>query len=94
MSYVESKIPVLLFQEGDKIVAYSPALDLSTYGKDETQARRRFGEMVSIFLRECAEMGTIDEVLEECGWRRVADESRWMPPVFKSYGEEKVQIPV
>jgi hypothetical protein len=94
MHYIESKIPVLFFQERDKIIAYSPALDLSTCGKDENQARRRFGEMAAIFLRECSEMGTIDEVLEECGWHWVDDKSRWMPPLFKSYGEEKVQIPV
>ncbi len=76
MHYIESKIPVLFFQEGDKVIAYSPALDLSTYGKDENQARQRFGETAAIFLRECSEMGTIDEVLEECGWRQVADKSR------------------
>jgi hypothetical protein len=76
MTYIESKIPVIFLQEGDKIIAYSPALDLSTYGKDENQARQRFKEMAAIFLRECSEMGTIDEVLEECGWHRVSAKSR------------------
>jgi hypothetical protein len=41
---VEAKIPVLFFQEGKKVVAYSPALDLSTCGNTEQQARKRFGE--------------------------------------------------
>ncbi len=65
--HIVNKIPVLFFQEGKKIVAYSPALDLSTYGDTEAQARKRFAEAATIFLSEIHDMGTAKEVLEECG---------------------------
>ena len=89
----EARIPVLFLEEGDKIVAYSPALDLSSFGKTEEQARKRFAEAASIFVNEIIEMGTVDEVLEECGWHRVTKEHAWSPPIYRKCEEELVQIP-
>ena len=65
MKYMEAKVPLFLFREGDKVIAYSPAFDLSTYAGNEEEARRRFGEAITIFLKECVQMGTLEEVLEE-----------------------------
>lgn len=93
-SLVEAKIPVLFFQEGKKVVAYSPALDLSTCGDTEQQARKRFGEAALIFLTEISKMGTIEEVLEECGWRKSPKRQTWAPPVYRSCTEEPIKIPV
>ena len=49
---IQVRIPVILFEEGDKIVAYSPAIDLSTCGDTEGQVRKRFSEAASIFFDE------------------------------------------
>jgi hypothetical protein len=65
---IQTKIPVILFEEGKKVVAYSPAIDLSTCGDTEEQARKRFVEAASIFFDEITRMGTVDDVLAECGW--------------------------
>jgi hypothetical protein len=92
MADVAAKIPVILFTEGDKTVAYSPALDLSTCGDTEQQARRRFSEAAAIYLSELRAMGTLDEILEESGWRKNVRERIWIPPVYKSASEE-VKIP-
>jgi hypothetical protein len=93
ITHIEAKIPVLTFQEGHKIVAYSPALDLSSYGDTEQQARKRFAEVAMIFLNEIRRMGTMEEVLEECGWHKVPDQHTWSPPIYKSCTEELVKIP-
>jgi len=89
----EARVPVLFFEEGDKIVAYSPALDLSTFGKTEEQAKKRFAEAATLFITEIMEMGTVDEVLEECGWRRMPSQHTWVPPIYRKCEEELVQIP-
>ncbi len=65
---VDSRIPVIIFEEGKKFVAYSPAIDLSTCGNTEEQARKRYIEAASIFFTEISSMGTLDEVLAECGF--------------------------
>ncbi|MEK7353955.1 MAG: hypothetical protein AABZ77_05565, partial [Chloroflexota bacterium] len=49
---VKAKIPYFVFEEGDKFVAYSPALDLSTCGDTEKQARKMFAEAAKIFIDE------------------------------------------
>jgi len=90
---IEAKIPVLFFGEGDKVIAYSPAFDLSTCGDTEEKARGRFTEAVTLFLNEITEMGTLNDVLEECGWHRVPKKHEWYPPVYRAT-EEAVSIPI
>ena len=65
IQHIEAKIPIWFFEEGNKVVAYSPALDISTCGNTEAHARKRFAEVVTIFLDELTHMGTLDEVLLE-----------------------------
>ncbi len=92
MQEIKANIPVLFFQESDSVVAYSPALDISTCGLTEAIARRRFSEAVELFLSEAAEMGTLNEILEECGWHKIPGREGWKPPVYTSI-EESVNIP-
>jgi hypothetical protein len=94
MMSIETKIPVLFFEEGNKVIAYSPAFDLSSCGNNEKQARKRFMEAVTIFLDEITEMGTLSEVLEECGWQKVPERHGWSPPVYKGSTEEAIRIPI
>jgi hypothetical protein len=82
---VMGELPVIFFKEGNKVVAYSPAIDLSTCGATEEQARERFAEASEIFFKEIIKMGTLEEVLTECGWKkkRVNNKNGWFPPVYK-----------
>lgn len=89
---IDSRIPVILFEEGPKIIAYSPEIDLSTCGNTEEQARKSFAEAAGIIFFEIIRMGTVDEVLAECGWQKTADDT-WSPPVYKKCIEEQIPIP-
>jgi hypothetical protein len=84
MDNVNARIPVILFEEGAKFVAYSPAIDLSTCGDSEEQARKRFVEAATIFFDEITHMGTIDDVLIECGWQKVPGKQTWLPPQLQA----------
>lgn len=83
-------LPVAFIKEGGHVVAYTPALDLSTSGKDEAEAKVRFGEIVSIFFKDLLEQGTFNAVLSDLGWRQV--NSAWNPPVI-SQESMSVAIP-
>lgn len=61
-TYIEARIPVIFFEEGNRVVAYSPALDLSSCGNTEQHARKRFAEATTIFFDEIRRMGTMEEV--------------------------------
>lgn len=91
-NHIDVKIPVIIFREGNKVVAYSPALDLSSCGDTEQHARQKFTEAASIFFAEIHKMGTTEEVLEECGWCKMPDKGKWSPPAYQAT-EELVKIP-
>ena len=48
--------------------AYCPELDLATCGHTVEQARHNLREVIEIFLEETAEMGTLQEALDEAGY--------------------------
>lgn len=68
---MEINIPVSILKEGNKFIAYSPALDLSTSGKNYDEVKRRFKEILGIFLEELLKKGTLKEVLLDLGWKKI-----------------------
>lgn len=68
---LEINIPVSILKEGNKFIAYSPALDLSTSGKNYDEVKRRFKEILGIFLEELLKKGTLKEVLLDLGWKKI-----------------------
>lgn len=86
------RVPVSIFREGKRFVAYSPALDLSTSGKTLPETRRRFAEAVEILFEELDDLGTADEVLTGLGWERV--KRSWQPPLPISHELEDFRVPL
>ena len=88
--HLEINLPVSFIQEDGQVVAYTPALDLSTSGKDEAEARKRFNELVNIFFADLIEQGTVEEVLSDLGWQK--GRLSWNPPVI-SQQSVHVRVP-
>ena len=88
-------LTVEFYREGSKFIAYSPALKLSTCGDSQSEAQKRFGELVDVFFEEIDRMGTCEEMLIECGWKKVGHNGtkRWQPPTLVGKGQKDVRIP-
>ncbi len=86
------QIPVTILKEDNSFVAYSPALDLSTCGKTYEEARRRFGEITSIFVKETVAAGTLESVLLDLGWQKV--KTRWLSPMIVGTEIGTINLPV
>jgi hypothetical protein len=71
-------VDVLFLKEGKYIVAYAPALEVSSYGRNEQAARKAFDEAVGIFLEETERNGTLERVLLRLGW--TLSRNRYEPP--------------
>jgi predicted RNase H-like HicB family nuclease len=71
-----------IFREGDAYVAYAPALDISSCGDTEDEARRNIRDAVRGFLAASADLGTLAEILEEAGYEKDGD--NWRAPEFVS----------
>ena len=76
------QLTIEISKQGARYVAYAPALDLSTSGKTEKEARKRFEELVEVFFEELHEAGTLQDVLSELGWRK--ESKQWKPPKFRT----------
>lgn len=73
-------LPVQIIKEEDVFIAYTPSLELCTQGDTYEEAEKMFGEAVYIFFEELLEKGTIKQVLESCGWKKIGKKKEWTPP--------------
>ncbi len=70
-----------LDQETNLIIACARPLDVVSAGEDEDQAKRNLDEALQLFLEVSRDMGTLDQVLQESGYRLV--DGVWEPPLVK-----------
>jgi len=68
MQVLQVGVQVIFLKEEDYIVAYAPALELSSYGKSEYEAKKAFEEVISIFIEETQKKGTFERILIKLGW--------------------------
>lgn len=64
---------VHIWKEGDQYVAHAMPLDVMSSGLSPEAAREALDEAVKLFLLTAADAGTLEEVLEECGYERRGD---------------------
>jgi len=69
---------ILVFLENDTYVAYCPELDVSSCGATIEQAKDMLRSAVRLFLEEAEKMGTVEDILEEAGYKK--KRSGWEPP--------------
>ncbi len=84
------QLSVDITKQGKRYIAHSPALDISTSGKTEKEAQKRFQTLVPLFFEELAEMGTTEKVLTELGWKKVR---QYFTPPIVSQKSLKIRIP-
>lgn len=82
-----SKIDVVLslfsFDEDDNIIIYSPALDISGYGKGLSEAKKSFETALDEFIRYTLNKDTFRKVLKELGWevpKSKKSKKKYIPP--------------
>jgi predicted RNase H-like HicB family nuclease len=69
-----------LFDEDGQIIALCPELNVSSFGDTPEEAVTSLQEAVTLFLEACRQMGTLEMVLEEAGYRpEPTAPSRWTP---------------
>jgi len=69
---------VQIWKEGNQFVAHAMALDVMSSGKTSDEARKALDEAVHLFLVTAADIGTLNEILQEAGYE--LKEGRWVEP--------------
>ncbi len=65
---IKVEVSIIILKENGNFVAYCPALELSSYGDTEQEAREAFEEALEIFLEETTHKGTLEKELLKLGW--------------------------
>ena len=89
-SSINLSLSVIMIREGNRFIAYSPALDLSTSGKTHKEASKRFKEIANIFFEEIVKQGTLEDVLRDLGWKKTR--KKWNPPMVISQEFQEVKV--
>jgi predicted RNase H-like HicB family nuclease len=71
---------VQVWEEDGQFIAHAMPLDVASSGSTPEAARSAVDEAVRLFVKTAAEHGTLDEALEDAGYRRVRHE--WRGPVW------------
>ncbi len=65
---VDVNVGVFQFKEDGAIIVYSPAFDLSGYGKSDVEAKESFEEALDEFFRYTINRKTLIPELKRLGW--------------------------
>lgn len=79
-SHVSIDYTVQLWREGTQYVAHAMPLDVMSSGSTPDEARQALDEAVGLFLKTAADMGTLEQVLEEAGY--AFREDSWQGPAW------------
>ncbi len=104
---INVNVQVVLFQEDGIWISYCPALELSSYGDNQEDAKKAFEEAMKIFLQETDRKGTLERCLLKLGWQlQQKPKPMYNQPIFSlqenkkllrknpQFYNEKVAIPV
>ena len=82
MKQFDIEYTVQIWKEGNHYIAHAMPLDVMSSGPTPQDASKALDEAVHLFLSTAAEMGTLDEVLEEAGYEH--DDDSWTGPSWFS----------
>jgi predicted RNase H-like HicB family nuclease len=71
-----------IWKEGSHYIAHAMPINVMSAGPSPGDARKALTEAVALFIETARDMGTLDEVLEECGYRFEGNE--WVSPAWIS----------
>lgn len=77
---IEASLEVYIFTNDGCKIAYSPALDIFGYGKNEKEAKESFSVVIKDFFDSSIRRKTLDDYLLSKHWTRKKEESLFISP--------------
>lgn len=79
-----------IWKEGLQYIAHALPLDVMSSGPSPQAAREAVDEAVRCFLKTATDAGTLETILEECGYTRQG--SAWIAPVWVGVERHAVAV--
>ncbi len=81
-----------IWQEGDQFIAHAMPLDVMSAGRTPEEARKALDEAVHLFLVTAADVGTLEQVLDEGGYS--FEQGKWIAPTWIAIERHAAQVGV
>jgi len=81
---------VHIWKEGNQYIAHAMPLDVVSSGATPEDARNALKEAVHLFLDTAKEMGTLKEILDECGYESRGEQ--YISPPWVSIERQSMAI--
>jgi predicted RNase H-like HicB family nuclease len=79
-----------IWREGKHFIAHALPIDVAGAGDSPEAARRALKEALDLFIATARDQGTLDDVLEECGY--TLEGGKWSAP--RIVAQQQDEIPV
>ena len=89
---MEIQFTTRIFKEGRTYVAHALDLDVSSCAGTKEKAIKNLKQAVRLFLEEANKRGTLNQILEEAGYRK--DKQKLAPPKFISVQRMSLPLPL
>lgn len=83
---------VQIWREDNQFIAHAMPIDVASSGETPELARLAVDEAVTGFLLTASDHGTLQQVLEEAGYRLIGGE--WQRPAWNSFEHRSVLVEV
>jgi predicted RNase H-like HicB family nuclease len=81
---------VQIWKEEDQYIAHATPLDVASSGPNPEEARAALKEAVHLFLETALEIGTLEEILDECGYESKGN--TWVSPSWIAIERQSTAI--
>ena len=81
---------VQVWKEGNQYIAHAMPLDVVSSGSTPESAKDALQEAIHLFLDTVKDMGTLEEVLNECGYE--FSENRWISPPWVAVERQSMAV--
>ena len=75
---IDIEYTIQIFREGNQFIAHAMPLDVMSSGSTAEAARTALDEAVQLFLETAADMGNLEEILQEVGY--AFEQENWISP--------------
>lgn len=80
MKHQQIDYTVQIWKEGVQYIAHATPIDVMSSGASPEQARIAVTEAVHLFIKTAREMGTLEDILDECGY--IFEKDEWISPMW------------
>ena len=81
---------IQIWKEGKQFIAHAMPLDVMSSGQTPEEARKALDEAVHLFLETAADMGNLDEILQEAGYE--FESQNWRSPSWVAIERHSITI--